>query len=871
MQDVWVGRNIDKWEVYPYDLADSLVGLPKAFGLMPQGASKERIKEMDLDPEGDEARKLSTQMQNRLRYGNSSDAGKIGRSLRNTVRSLGAHPLAEDLLGMDTDPEEFWAGGTCWDLRKCSESLAPAERASNSVHLHSAACAPDDRVATPLWDALLEAVWPEADVRDWAQLVLSAGLTGYPKKIVPLLQGGKDRGKSTIIDAIADVLGTYFTPLNPRVLDANGSTHDTVLMDLKGARMVFLDEGLKRGSVSTSRLKRLAGGSSITANRMRKDPISFRPTHTLVIALNPEEALSFDDPAVETRIRLLPCEGDPAAVIEVAKQLEYFRSPAWLAERPGVLAKLMKYAGRMLEDPQSLSKDRAPMQAQMAEELIREDEDDVLRWFLEATTPHEAGFPSRDLFISFREWTRETKGDRYYIKSEKSWALRMDELVPEDGLHKLYTRNKSRLRRVRPLQPGEGQRPKAPVDVQGAAASFMSPGGGQGSPAPTADSKPENPPAEPHAPADPPAFQIPGGVVDPGSIKVGKVGAGGSNLLTPYTHTHTHAKSESGNDPRTPRTPHPPAASQTGYELAADATGPRIVPRPSAQGAQDPESPLGAKNPNPEIPPQAEKPQKAPAKRQKLSDEERAAKKLQVAQDRAAAREEARLAKVAEVGGPIVPLPAIVLREGLTVVPCTVSQAAEYLVQFLDCLAVDVEHNGYPIGHENYGLRLVQLGGEAGGVVFDPSDPFSASLIQETVERARILNAHNAGADLIPLEAAGLCGREAWGRMSDTVISAKLTDPNLTDSDESGLKPLSKNMLGDYGVAWKADVKRRELFKAGGWATETEVTTPKGKSGWAMVPVCVEFVRYAASDVMDCAAIHRMLKPGLDAMYGGSE
>ena len=106
--------------------------------------------------------------------------------------------------------------------------------------------------------------------------------------------------------------------------------------------------------------------------------------------------------------------------------------------------------------------------------------------------------------------------------------------------------------------------------------------------------------------------------------------------------------------------------------------------------------------------------------------------------------------------------------------------------------------------------------------------------------------------------------------MDDTVVMAKLIDPGLTDSDESGLKPLSKSMLGDYGTAWKCDRERADLFKAGGWATETEVETPLEKSGWAQVPVCLEFVRYAASDVMDCSAIHRMLEPGLATMYGGA-
>jgi hypothetical protein len=124
-----------------------------------------------------------------------------------------------------------------------------------------------------------------------------------------------------------------------------------------------------------------------------------------------------------------------------------------------------------------------------------------------------------------------------------------------------------------------------------------------------------------------------------------------------------------------------------------------------------------------------------------------------------------------------------------------------------------------------------------------------------------MLHAHSAHADLGPLIHAGLGDRNMlWGKMYDTVHPAKLTDPAMTDSDESALKPLARALAGDgYALSWKLDTLRKEIFAAGGWIGETEFGTPLERSGWAMIPLCEAFIRYAGADVLDCAAVFRML------------
>lgn len=806
--DTWITRDLDRWVLRSGSLMRGLATdvidspAPGHPARMARGMTKDQALANEHGYPDEVVRAERRRNENWVKFHSAKGITAIAAYGDALLRSGKKHYCHVSVQDLDAEAAELWAGGECWDLRASADGpVRKAAPACKGIHLKSAACAPrhvpadEEAARLPLWTELTSAIWPDPEIREWALLCLSAGLTGDPAKVIPVLQGGTDRGKSTIAKALLSVLDSYGNVVNPKIIDGEANTHDTIFMELMGCRFAYIDEGPKAGRAATNRLKRLAGGAQITANRMRKDPVTFNPTHTLCIALNPEERLPLDDPAVVSRVRFLPCDGDPQAVIAAARKLDHFRSLQWRREMPGVLAVLMRRAAITLTDPSALGKDRAPDAVAKAERAEINDQDDVLRWFSEATTECPAGYPSRELYMAFRKWTEETKGMKGFVISEKKWALRMNELVPEDDGKTMLRSSKTRLRRRQPapeswhLTGSVGDRPPAPPQ----------------------------PPPPGGAPPAPPA---------PAEFMAGRV---------------------------TLPSPPPEPAPQL----------PVIAPEPDCPV---PELPVTAP---------ARKP-RAKAARVPLTEEEktaRAAAREQDRQARAAARkeesarqrEEGRQRKIAELGGPLVPLPAIVARD-MTIMPCSPEQARAFLGPWLGRLAVDVETTGYPIGHENYGLRLVQLGGEGGAVVFDPASEASAAVIRESLAAARELHAHNAGADLIPLEHAGLCGRDAWDRMTDTVILAKLTDPKLTDSDEAGLKPLARNMMGDdYALSWRCNLARAELFTAGGWLAETEVTTPLDRSGWAQVPFCEAFVRYAASDVMDCAAVARLLAPSLPA------
>lgn len=803
----------------------------------------------------------------RAKFMDSGGAGKVERKLRAIVRNVD-HPAGIEVGTLDTDPEVLWAGGLAWDLRASLEVPTLAEIDPATPHLHTARCAPAV-VPTPAWDAFVAAVWPDAELRAWALRVLSIALAGYPDAALPVLYGPERTGKTSLVQLVVKVLGSYGHAADPRLLGGADNAHASVVYDLKGRRLSFIDEGPRRGHLAAERLKQLTGGGQLTGNAMRANPVTFEPTHTLVMTTNDEPPVT--DPALRARMRVIPCESDKGLVRAARQAL----TPAvWHAEAPGVLAALMRETAAWLLDPDSAGTERAPVAVQGAVEEMASAQNPVKEWVELCTVPADPGTPGRELYTAFARWHSDSPlHRRAALPSETAFGRTLNEMGYPSTQH-----GTGRDRRwYRPLSVLGGRAGVAPWEPL--PSHHMTPGtrtveaglGGSG-----AGSEPQ--PAQPDTARSTPVSSI--------------EWAGWAGSQRSMTHTSTHITPNGVTEEKvqgnTEQLANPPAsAPQTGFDLGCQGsastrpdpttmTPGRVageinseIPSVSAVsnsvldvgadatrdatcGNEDHVDDLASKVPNPSV------------SSLKVTNSEVAAKaaadKISKAEARAAIKAEQRRAAIAEAGGEVLALPAVVDRAGNTLA-LTPPQAAAVVRNCLaqsGALTVDVETSGYPVGHADYALRSVQLGDATAAVVFDPLA--HAELITSLLAEAPKLHAHSATADLVPLAHAGLLDAEAgWDRMYDTVIPAKLADPAMTDSDP-GLKKLAGAMLGSDSVAPASDEARAALFKAGRWLTDTKVTTPVEKSGWAQVQTGASvMVRYAASDVLDTAALARAL------------
>lgn len=787
----WLLRCPERWELHG-DLSDWAV--TQVATLMPIG-----------DPTAEKDSDAFARSKRRARL--MTNAG--GRAVAGKIKSLvsgGMHPVAVALADLDKDPEVLWAGGVPWSLRASIEQPAAAQIDFATPHLHTAAMLPERR-PTPLWDAFLGAVWPEPEIRAWALRVLSIGVTGYADRALPILLGETGRGKTQVIALMMSVLGTYAHAANPKLLSPNSNEHDTIVFDLKGRRLSFIDEAPSEAKAGQERLKQLTGGGELTGRRMNQDPVTFVPTHTFALTSNDPPVLT--DPAVRSRTRLIPCHGDPEEVRRTRAAIGHVSSWAWRAEAPGVLAALMAEASAWLAEPETASVGAAPESIRYLAEHIGAEQDPVMVWVAEETEPSEIGTPSRELYQAFTASCLRNNLRRDSIPTETKWGLTLNSL----GFPAVHGRGG----KTRPLRLRSGGFLPGMEPVTGLGAS-IGPNPSQTTPAPAVTTQ-------------------------QASSRDG-LGGFGDGFVTGSTANPSQAFSQvnpsesvdgDGCDGLEPIPTHVRAPARTREQRPGNRSNPSHSPSEAGPTGEP-----------------AEPPKKAPKPPRSAAATAKAAQ----------LREEKRQAAIAEAAGRRIDLPALVLRDGS--VRTVTSADAAALLATLPELTVDVEHTGYPIGHPAYALKTVQLGGEEFAFVFDWHDPDQAAVIRTAVASAPILHAHSATADLVPLEVAGLLEHgyeEAWSRMRDTVTPAKLSDPKSTGSDPS-LKKLAAALLGDRAVSPAAEEGRAALFKAGKWLTEIDVTTAPERSGWAQVDICSEaMIRYAASDVLDDAAIARRLTP----------
>ena len=784
----WLLRVPDRWELHgrlsPWAVA-------QVAGLMPVG-----------NPEAEKGSDEHARSKRRARLMSTAGARAVAGKMDDLV-SGGMHPASVALSGLDADPEVLWAGGLPWSLRASLERPTVADLDPATPHQHSAAVTPERR-NTPLWDAFLAAVWPDPELRAWAVRVLSIAVTGYSDRALPILLGETGRGKTQVVNLIMSVLGSYGHAANPKLLNAGANEHDTIVFALKGRRLSFIDEAPGEAKAGQEKLKQLTGGGELTARQMNQDPITFRPTHTLVLTANDEPLLT--DPAVRSRARLIPCEGDPELVRQARAAIGPVSSAQWRAEAPGVLATLLSEAASWLADPTSAAVTSAPERIQYLAEHIGAEQDPVSVWVSEETEPFEAGTASRELYQGFTASCLRNNVRRDQIPSETKWGRALTRL----GYPGEHTRQgKIRQLRIRSGSFLPGMAPSPTHDsVTGCdgLVTGLTPNPSQ--------AKPQVNPSE--------------------SVS----GDGCDGLNTSLTYAHAHMTRAGGPDLENPSTRHTLRGGE-GVETASD-----LHERPLDPSGSDP-------SPNPS-------PAKAPRKKA-----ERTAEATQRAAEK---RETARLEAIAAAAGARVELPALVTRDG-AVRTIALADADTLLGTVSGApggeLTVDVENTGYPLGHADYALRTIQLGNEHFAVVLEHGPADQADVVRRHLAAAPVLHAHSATADLVPLADAGLLGdgglEDAWSRMHDTVVLAKLADPASTGSDP-GLKQISHAMLGAYGLSKSADAARAALFKAGRWLTDTKVTTDVTRSGWANVEVTAEtMIRYAASDVLDDAAIARRL------------
>jgi len=208
--------------------------------------------------------------------------------------------LPEDL---DTGPYRLNTPRETLDLRTAAtQPCDPRDRLTKAT-----GCVFDPDASSETWDEFLAATLPDEQVRRFLQRVVGLSLAGKViEHVLPILTGSGRNGKGTFVRTIASALGDYAIETEPDLFMARERAHPTGLLDLRGVRFATCQETDAGRRLDVAAVKRLTGGDTIRARRMRQDYIEFTPSHQPFLITNHLPKVPADDPALWARLLVVP-------------------------------------------------------------------------------------------------------------------------------------------------------------------------------------------------------------------------------------------------------------------------------------------------------------------------------------------------------------------------------------------------------------------------------------------------------------------------------------------------------------------------------------------------------------------------------------
>lgn len=312
--------------------------------------------------------------------------------------SRGQVELSPDAFDADADHLNTASGYLSLE----SGEVRPVSADEYPTRVTGATFQPD--ATSAVWDRFLERILPDPAVRSYVQRLLGYALLGEVREhVMPIFVGEGANGKGTLRDALLAAFGDYALEVDPEILMASHNPrHGTFLLELRGRRLVFCSETEKGRAFADAMMRRLVGGDPIQGNRMRQDPITFMPSHTLIMCTNHLPRVQNDE-ANWRRIQVVPFD------VVIPEGERDGRLPRRL-QQPDVSAAVLAWAYRGYQDyaVQGLN---PPDAVRLRTGAYRHDSDLTGR-FLEETLEAAPGRKvlGKDLYERYVTWFRAEGG-----------------------------------------------------------------------------------------------------------------------------------------------------------------------------------------------------------------------------------------------------------------------------------------------------------------------------------------------------------------------------------------------------------------------------------------------------------------------------
>lgn len=342
------------------------------------------------------------------------------RSISGIVKAASSDPrIAIDIEGLDRNPLLLVCKNGVLNLRTLE--FDPEGRRMDNCTL-STAVAYDPDATCPRWLDHIKFV-TKNDVLLAAYLRRAVGytLTGLvSEQTFFMLEGSGNNGKNAFIDPIRDLLGEYAAQGTSALITGGDEQHPTILADLLGKRMVFIDEARQGRPLNVERVKQLTGSKRIKARRMGRDFFEFDAHLKLWIAGNNHPTMRDPSDGIWRRLQRVIFANKVPKHTKVAD----FGQILFDEEGSGIL----NWALQGLKDFWQLNGLGAPAIVEAATTETREEED-ILGLFLSertADTTDDSFCTVDELYMEFSWWCtvagikQSEKPNRTYFGRELS-------------------------------------------------------------------------------------------------------------------------------------------------------------------------------------------------------------------------------------------------------------------------------------------------------------------------------------------------------------------------------------------------------------------------------------------------------------------
>lgn len=168
-----------------------------------------------------------------------------------------------------------------------------------------------DNTECPRWNSFLEEIFlGDRDLIRYIQKAVGYSLTGSTiEQCAFFLYGTGRNGKSTFLEIIREIMGSYAANIQPETIMVKPSSSTGINSDiarLKGARFVTSVEPNEGVRLNEGLIKQLTGDDLVTARKLYSEEFEFKPEFKLWMATNHKPIIRGTDTGIWRRVHMVP-------------------------------------------------------------------------------------------------------------------------------------------------------------------------------------------------------------------------------------------------------------------------------------------------------------------------------------------------------------------------------------------------------------------------------------------------------------------------------------------------------------------------------------------------------------------------------------